>query len=153
YMVIGGFANLFWGVERFTRDVDVTIEVSDDGVPELIRVLSGRFDVDEPDPLGFARRNHLIRIRTRAGIPVDLIIAALPYESAAIRRAVSAQVGDTTVRLCTAEDLVIHKLASERPQDALDVEGIVMRQAPALDRAYLEARVRELAAGLERPEI
>ena len=26
YMTIGGFANLYWEVERFTRDVDITVE-------------------------------------------------------------------------------------------------------------------------------
>jgi hypothetical protein len=49
--------------------------------------------------------------------------------------------------------LIIHKLASDRPQDALDVEGVILRQHARLDRAYLEQRLGELAAGLEKPEI
>jgi hypothetical protein len=35
YMVIGGFANLHWGVERFTRDIDITVEVTDEGLRHL----------------------------------------------------------------------------------------------------------------------
>ena len=153
YMVIGGFANLFWGNARFTRDLDITIEVSDEALGDLVGRLAGQFDIADPDPLAFARRNHLIRIQTRSAVPVDLIVAALPYESTAIRRAVETDVAGTSVRLCAPEDLVIHKLASERPQDAVDVEGIILRQARRLDREYLGARVQELAAGLERPEI
>jgi hypothetical protein len=57
------------------------------------------------------------------------------------------------VRLCTPEDLIIYKLASERAQDRIDVEGVVIRQSSALDRAYLDRQVRDLAAGLERPEV
>ena len=38
-------------------------------------------------------------------------------------------------------------------QDAVDVEGILTRQAGRLDLSYLEPLVRQLAAGLERPEI
>ena len=153
YMVIGGFANLHWGVERFTRDLDLTIEASDEALEGLIQRLASRFKMTVDDPLAFARLNHLIRLQTPTGVPVDLIIAALPYESAAIRRAVALDVAGRTIRLCSAEDLIIHKLASERSQDAVDVEGIVLRQSRNLDRRYLAARVTELAEGLERPEI
>ena len=153
YMVIGGFANLYWGVERFTRDLDVTIEVDDAELDDLIQRLGGRFTGVRQDALLFARRNHLIRIETQAGVPIDFMIAALPYQVAAIRRAVEVTVGERVVKMCTPEDLIIHKLASERPQDAVDVEGIVLRQHQRLDRGYLAPRVRELAAGLERPEI
>jgi len=153
YMVIGGFANLFWGVERFTRDLDLTIEVSDAALEKLVTSLSGQFELVEHDALAFARRNHLIQLQDRSGVPVDLIVAALPYESMAIRRAVETEVAGTTVRICSPEDLIIHKLASDRPQDAIDVEGVVLRQAVKLDREYLGARIRELAVGLDRPAI
>lgn len=153
YMVIGGFANLFWGVERFTRDLDLTIEVSDAALENFIASLADQFDLVERDALAFARLNHLVQLQARSGVPVDLIVAALPYESMAIRRAVETEVAGTTVRICSAEDLIVHKLASDRPQDAIDVEGVVLRQAAKLDRAYLGTRIHELAVGLERPAI
>ena len=153
YMIIGGFANLYWGVERFTRDLDLTIEVGDDALEDLLRQLADRYMLSDGDPLDFVRRNHLIRIETRAGVPVDLMLAVLPYQLAAIRRAVPISVEGRDVQLCSPEDLIVYKLASERPQDALDVEGIVLRQSARLDRPYLAARIRELATGLQRPEI
>ncbi len=153
YMVIGGFANLHWGVERFTNDLDVTIEVNDDALENLIRGLGNRFTLSIADALTFARRNHLIRLETPVGVPAHLIIAALPYEMAALRRAIPVDVAGKSLRLCSPEDLIIHKLASERPQDSVDVEGLVLRQCRTLDRAYLATRVRELAEGLERPQI
>jgi len=33
------------------------------------------------------------------------------------------------------------------------LQGVVLRQGPALDRAYLEPRLKELAEALGRPEI
>jgi hypothetical protein len=63
------------------------------------------------------------------------------------------------VRLCTAEDLVVYKCVAGRARDVLDVEGIVARQADALDataiRRWLEefARItddREIVARFER---
>ncbi|MEK7823483.1 MAG: nucleotidyl transferase AbiEii/AbiGii toxin family protein [Candidatus Eisenbacteria bacterium] len=153
YMVIGGFANLFWGVERFTKDIDITVGVPADGLSDLLGRLRARFTLTVPDPEAFARRNHLIRLRTGSGVEADLIMAVLPYEFAAIGRAVAVEVGGRPVRVCSPEDLIIHKLASDRPQDAVDVEGIVLRQAAKLDRTYLWPRVRELATGLDRPTI
>lgn len=153
YMTIGGFANLYWGVERFTRDVDITLEIDDPSLPSLIADLAQSFHVIVADPLEFARRNRLIRVQTQTGVDVDLILAALPYESTALRRAVPVELGGRTIKLCSAEDLIIHKLSSERMQDAVDVEGIATRQSGRLDLAYLEPLVHQLAAGLERPEI
>ena len=57
------------------------------------------------------------------------------------------------VRLCTSEDLVLHKLASERPRDLDDVEGVIVRQRTAIDRGYLDPLVRSLSEALDRPDI
>lgn len=153
YMVVGGFASLHWGRQRLTRDLDLTVEVPDAKVAEFVERLGREFRLSDREPLEFARRNHLIRLMTGVSVPVDLMLAALPYEGVALDRAIEVSVGPRMVRFCTPEDLVIYKLASERPQDHIDVEGVVLRQAEALDRAYLEPHVRDLATGLDRPEI
>ena len=62
----------------------------------------------------------------------------------ALRRAVAVELGGRTIKLCTAEDLIIHKLSSERMQDAAErieravevwIETIVAR--PTLARLIL----------------
>ena len=62
-------------------------------------------------------------------------------------------VAGRTVRVVTAEDLVLMKIISERPRDIADAEAIVRRRVRELDRDYLEPRVRELSTALERDEI
>jgi hypothetical protein len=42
-------------------------------------------------------------------------------------------VGDVSLRTCSAEDLVVHKVFAGRDQDWLDVAGIIVRQGAALD--------------------
>lgn len=153
YMVIGGFANLYWGRPRLTQDVDVTVQVPDSAWPDFVAQVGQRFQLLRDDALDFARKTRVVPITTPAGIRIDLVLAGLPYEESAIRRAVTVNVEGRSVRLCTAEDLIVHKLASERPRDLEDVEGIIQRQAGALDRTYLDPLVSQLAAGLERPEI
>lgn len=153
YMVIGGFANLRWGRARLTQDLDVTIQLGDDRLPEFLEHVSRRLVPLAPSPLDFARHTFVIPVTTPTGVRADLILAGHPWEDEAIARAVEVPIGTRTSRFCTAEDLVILKLVSERPRDREDVEGVILRQGPALDRGYLDRKVRELAAGLERPQI
>ena len=56
---------------------------------------------------------------------------------------------DITLRTCSAEDLVVLKAFADRPQDWLDVEGIVVRQGRTLNRARV---MEELIPLLELKE-
>src|SRR5436309_14187661 len=51
YMVIGGFANLHWGVRRFTEDIDLTVQAGDEAVPGWIDQLAKRYAMRVHDPL------------------------------------------------------------------------------------------------------
>ncbi len=153
YMVIGGFANLHWGRPRLTQDLDVSVGVGEASFPEFIRMATARFQSRSPDPLEFARKNGIVLLRTREGVPIDLIPEFHPLVTRAIERAVRVDVGGRAIRFCTAEDLILLKLSSERPRDREDVEGVILRQARSLDRGYLDPLVEQLARALERPDI
>lgn len=153
YMVIGGYANLVWGSARLTRDLDLTIELEDSRLGALITILASKYTVLPPDPEKFCRETRVLPMATDQGVRVDLIVAGLPYEEQAIRRAVNVAVGGRSVRVCTAEDLIIHKLVSDRPRDREDVESVIRRQGPKLNRNYLDPIVQGLSVDLERPEI
>jgi hypothetical protein len=153
YMVIGGFANLYWGRPRLTQDVDIKIEVAESAWADLIANLRQQFSLLAGDPLGFLRETRVIPLATRGGVGVDLVLVGLPYEEEAIRRAVGVDIGGKSVRICTAEDLIIHKIVSDRIRDRDDVEGVILSRARLLDRTYLDPKIREVAQGLERPDI
>lgn len=53
------------------------------------------------------------------------------------------------VSVCTPEDLIVHKIISERNRDLDDVVGILRRQGTGIDLPHLEALVSELAATME----
>jgi hypothetical protein len=77
-------------------------------------------------------------------------LAALPFEARVIERSSAcAFAPDALLRTCSAEDLVVLKAFADRPQDWLDVEGIIVRQGPALDRPLI---VEELDRLLELKE-
>jgi hypothetical protein len=57
------------------------------------------------------------------------------------------------VRLCSPEDLIIHKALAGRAQDVLDIEGIVARHGAALDVSYIRSWLGELASVADEPEV
>jgi len=57
------------------------------------------------------------------------------------------------VPVIAAEDLIIQKLASERPKDLSDGRALLERHAATLDDEYLVPQLRELAAALARDDI
>ncbi len=153
YMIIGGMANAVWGVPRATLDVDVTVWAPPGPPAEVLHAFDGPFRVLPREPARFVAETRVLPLETPDGVRVDVIFGLLPFEEEAIRRAVVREVCGQAVRFCTAEDLVLLKIASTRPMDREDVRQILARQAEALDGEYLDPRVEELASLLERPEL
>jgi hypothetical protein len=57
------------------------------------------------------------------------------------------------IRTCSAEDLVVLKAFASRPQDWVDIDGIIARQGPKLKTAYILKQLKPLADVKEAPEI
>jgi hypothetical protein len=155
YCFIGGLAVLRWGEPRFTRDVDVTLlcpfgcedEVS---APLLDSGYLGRIS----DPREFARRNRVLLLQSPDGVPIDIALAALPYEEGLVERSSLFEFEATSVlRTCSAEDLIVLKLFAFRPRDVLDVETVIIRQRGVLDWQYIAANLQPLAEVKDQPEI
>jgi predicted nucleotidyltransferase len=153
YMVVGGIANMVWGEPRATLDIDVTVWVDDPNLAQAIQAFKSAFHVLVHDPESFVSQTRVLPVETSHGVRVDVIFGQLPFEEEAIRRARDIAMAGTTVRVCSAEDLVLMKIISDRERDLGDARGVVRRRIDELDRAYLEPRIRELAQLLERDDI
>jgi predicted nucleotidyltransferase len=153
YMVIGGFANLAWGVPRTTQDVDITVQVAEEDLPEFLREVGKRFPILPADPEEFVKETRVLPVQTSNEVRIDLIFAGLPYEETALGRAKEVEIQGIGVRICSPEDLIIHKIISERPRDREDVEGIFHQQRSNLDFVYLDRIVHELGKALSRSDI
>lgn len=153
YMVIGGVANLVWGLARTTTDLDITVDVEDTGIESFLP-LARRCGLPLlGEAVVFAEERRVLPIRTPDGTRVDFILATLPFEFEAIRRASTVRMADTEFRVCTAEDLIILKAASERPRDHDDIVGVLRRQKNRLDLTDVDSVVEALAKDLSEPEI
>ena len=154
YMVIGGIANILWGIPRTTLDVDLTIWIPDEKIPEFVREVGERFSCRPPgDPVAFSRETRVLPIETKEGVGVDIVFGQLLFEQEAIERAAKQVIQGVEVRVCQPEDLILHKLTSEREKDRQDVRGIILQQHKRLDRKYLDAQIKFLAQGMDRLDI
>ncbi len=60
----------------------------------------------------------------------------------------------TSLRICSAEDLIVMKIFASREIDLRDVRSIIVRQGDSnLDWNYIEAHVSELAELKEDPNM
>jgi hypothetical protein len=143
YAIIGGLAVQHWGEPRFTRDVDVTVVVPLEQASSFIATVVEYFAPRIENAAAFARRSRVILIWAANGCQVDISLGLPGYEDEVIQRAVDFELEPgKVVRLCGAEDLVIHKAVAGRPRDLEDIKGIVYRRGKALDvslvRLWLE---------------
>ncbi len=153
YMVIGGVANALWGIARATLDVDVTVWVSETELEALIGKATQEFSSRTQDPIPFAKEFRVLPLETRDGMRVDMMFGQLPYERDAIQRALPQVIQGVEVRVCSPEDLILHKVVSERSKDREDVRGVILQQRGRLDRKYLDPKVKSLAGAMSRPDI
>jgi hypothetical protein len=153
HMIIGGLAAALWGEPRATVDIDVTVWVEEADIPKTIASLAKDLTPLTADPAAFIRDTRVLPLRGQGGVRIDMIFGMLPFEEGAIRRAVRKKIAGVEVPVCTAEDLILHKIISDRARDLEDVEGILRRRFGVLDLPYVEPRIAELAALLDRPEI
>lgn len=154
HAVIGGLAVQVWGNARLTIDADLAIAAPLTGSEELVHLITEQFTSRSADPLNMARKTRMILVTASNGVEVDISLALPGYEDQLFARAVDYEIEPgKAVRLCSPEDLIIHKAVAGRPQDVSDIQGVVYRQGEKLDAEYIRAWLREFANVLADPEI
>lgn len=152
-MVVGGIANIVWGIERATFDIDITIWIEQRYEGIIIEELIKTFRVNINNPRKFVDELRVLPLRMEDDLPIDIIFGSLPFEKRAIERASEVEHLGIDFKVITPEDLIITKIISERLKDREDVSGIIIRQGNKLDRKYLDKHIYELSEFLNRDDI
>jgi predicted nucleotidyltransferase len=154
YVIIGGMALQHWGEPRFTRDVDITISIIPEKTDETISLLTNNFKSRVANPVEFAGRTRMVLLETKSKYSIDISLAIPGYEDDVMNRAVDYKLlPGKYVKMCSAEDLIIHKSVAGRPQDIKDVESVVIKQAVSLDVKYIRTYLKQFSSMLENPEL
>jgi len=152
-MLTGGLAVTAFDVARSTLDVDITIWVDPDQQSSVIDLLTRYLPAMPANPHEFVESTRVLPLTAEGPVRVEIIFGRVPAERDAVERAVLREIAGRPVRVATVEDLILMKVLSSRPKDAEDVRQLVRRHRSALDREYLDPRVRSLSLELDMPEI
>jgi hypothetical protein len=154
FCFIGGLAVQHWGEPRITRDVDVTLLAGFGNEETFIQALAKRFQPRVPDFWEKALRARVVLLQDENGIGLDIALGALPFEERAIQRSQEVRfLGEWTLRICSAEDLIVMKALAGRPRDWLDVETMLIRQEIKLDWQYIIRELKPLTELAEKPDV
>jgi hypothetical protein len=131
----GGVAVGVWAAPRQTKDVDVCGSLPLEEVERLLALRDGIRAGSEELP-------DIVRFRVDDW-DVDLFVSKSPYDRECLMRAISAEVDGVSVRIVTAEDLLIHKVTKLRHdrrrllQDLADIRAVVDARGDELDWEYI----------------
>ncbi len=154
FCFIGGLALQCWGEPRETVDVDVTLLTGFGGKEPYVEALLDQFESRIEEPRRFALKHRVLLLRAASGVGIDVALAGLPFEECAIERSRKLEFpGDTRLRVCSAEDLIVMKAFAARSRDWADVESVIVRRTGLLDWAYIRSQLRPLVDLKGAPEI
>lgn len=125
YLVIGGYAVAFHGHPRYTKDMDVWVEMTPENAPKIVRALE-QFGFAS---LGLSAEDFLVPDQIiQLGYPpgrIDLLttIAGVEFESCFASR-VQTMIDETPVNFIDLKNLKKNKQATGRTQDLADLENL-----------------------------
>lgn len=154
FCFIGGVAVQRWGEPRVTDDLDLTIFLTYGEEQNVAKRILARYQSRHPNPLAFALEARILLLQDLSGTEIDLSLGGMPFEERMMERSSDWNIlGHSSLRTCSAEDLVILKSFASRPRDWIDVEKTIIRQGSKLNRNLVREELEVLATLKEEPEI
>ncbi|MFT3990130.1 MAG: hypothetical protein QM680_01850 [Luteolibacter sp.] len=125
FLVIGGHAVSFHGYPRFTKDLDIWIERSDDNATNIVEALRDfGFDFEGLSPEMFTQESRMTQMG-REPNRVDILHTIAGVEFAeCYSRSLHAIIDGTPVPIISKSDLLQNKIATARPQDLADADQL-----------------------------
>ena len=146
YCLVGGLAAAVHGRMRTTEDVDLVLAVDVEEAIEFLNELpTKQFRPLFPEFELVARNSYILALEHVATqISLDLAIGMSGFEQQIVKRSGPVEIGENSMLIATAEDIILMKILAGRPQDDQDIAGIVATRHASLDWDYCETVAREL---------
>jgi predicted nucleotidyltransferase len=153
FCIIGGLALQFWGEQRLTKDIDLTLLTGFGAEETYIDAMLKEFSPRIEDAKDFALRSRVLLLQTENKIGIDVSLGAFPFEELMINRAAYREyLPGVKLKICSAEDLIVLKSFADRLQDWSDIRTVIIKQEN-LDWIYIRQQLAPLVELKESPEI
>jgi hypothetical protein len=152
YALVGGLATMLRGRPRFTQDVDVLLDVPQLALPALLDDLSQRgFTLDVATVVSEFVREHLTMFRY-GSVRIDWLKPVLPLYVRTLADASELPwTPGHSLRVATAEGLILTKLVAFREQDQADIVTLFAANRADIDVALIRREWQPFAdAEVER---
>jgi hypothetical protein len=152
YMITGSIALGHYAQPRFTRDIDLVVELRPDDAERIAALFQGDFETDAASiRAAIARESMFNLIHVEAIVKIGFVVRkSSAYRLEEFRRRRTVMVDEQPVWMVTPEDLVLSKLAwageSRSELQLRDVRHILAAQ-PGLDWSYLDHWSDSLGVG------
>lgn len=125
YLVVGGYAVAFHGHPRYTKDIDIWIDLDEQNAQKVVKALVDfGFSSLNLTPADFLEPDNVIQL----GYPPRRIDLLIGLEGAAFDECYSARLEEEMegIRVCfiDRENLARLKRAAGRPQDLADLDNL-----------------------------
>lgn len=136
-----------------TNDADLTLLTGWGEEEKFVDALLQQFRPRHAQAREFALQRRVLLLTAANEVPLDVALAAVPFEERTIERASAWKIsGELQLTTCCAEDLLVHKVFANRGLDWIDIERILQRQREKLDFALIFEELGPLLKLKEEPE-
>ena len=125
FLIIGGHAVSYHGYPRFTKDLDLWIDRSEDNAVRVVEALRDfGFDFEGLSPEMFTQESRMTQMG-REPNRVDILHTIKGVEfSECYPRSQRAIIDGSPIPIISKPDLILNKLATARPQDLADADQL-----------------------------
>jgi predicted nucleotidyltransferase len=143
YAVMGGIAVRAFAIPRATYDIDLTITLNRERLPQVFESLR---DIDFAIPevyesgwVDMIAGMPLIKLKRyfeSETLDVDIFLAESEFQKEVMKRRFEVDAQGLRIWAVSPEDLILFKLVAGRPRDLVDVADVLFMQG-TLDEAYM----------------
>lgn len=138
YALIGGLATGYRSRPRYTKDIDLIVDIPQVALAAVLDALGGLgFEFDQREVIADFTLHHMA-VLWRDGVRVDWLKPLLPVYRHVLERSQPEPGPTGPVHVATAEGLVLLKLLAFRLQDQTDVEALVAANRDVLDGDWIQ---------------
>lgn len=158
----GAIAYNYYGPPRLTQDVDVLALLPGIQSPALIEALAdGGCLLGDVEPRPLDLKAALAELRGKAhmaaflrqSVRIEIFVPWHPFHSRVLERSPERMLGGRSIRIHSAEDLIVFKKVFDRPKDIMDIKAMLLAQKGRLDTARLLSDAKELLADANWKEL